>query len=123
MRFVYLLLTGIGVGLIVGGNSLHGPPPQDHARVLADAIKRLPPDQPAAAEIVRTLQSTLQQPPPGNSAERERDAERTKKISALLNGFGSCFFVIGVLGLLLSLFAAFEARTALQRPAQTPPQG
>lgn len=123
MRFVYLLLTGIGFGMIVGGNSLAVPPPTDPGKMLADAVRRLPPDQAAAAEMMRSIQSTLQQPPPAHSFERDRDTDRIRTIAAMLNGFGSGFLVIGVLGLLLSLYAAFEKRMDLQRTAPTPSQG
>lgn len=125
MRFVYLLLTGIGFGLVVAGNTLSVPAPPDPTKALAEAMKRLPADQAAAAEMMRTLQSAVQQSAvPSYRADADKyDTERNRTISAILNGFGAGFMVVGILGLLLSLYGAFEKRMAQQRAATTPPQG
>jgi len=120
MRFVYVLLVGLGVGLIVAGGSLEQPPPRDPAKALEEALKRLPPDQPNTAETLRALQQAMPrafEAPELNEWDRHR-ADQMRGAVAALNGFGFGFLVIGLLGLLLSLYGTFEKRITAQRAAQ-----
>jgi len=123
MRFVYVLLIGLGVGLIVAGGSLEQPPPRDPAKALEEALKRLPPDQPNAAETLRALQQAMPRAfdAPEPTEMDKHQAARTRGAVAALNGFGFGFLIVGLLALLLSLYGTFEKRMIVQRAA-APPQ-
>lgn len=102
-RFIFMLLTAVGLGLIVGGISFTPTEPFDPAHVLEHALRAKSGEQ-GVAEMNQFMQLMMQHSQSHLEDARTRDQRDTLKgISAALKGFGTAFLVFGLLGLVLPL--------------------
>lgn len=102
-RFISMLLTAVGLGMIVGGISFTPTEPFDPAQVLDHAL-RVKSGEQGLAEMNQFMQLMMQHSQSHLEDVRTRDQRDTLKgISAALKGFGTAFLVFGLLGLVLPL--------------------
>ena len=102
-RFIFMLLTAVGLGLIVGGVSFTPTEPFDPAHVLEHALRAKSGEQ-GVAEMNQFMQLMMQHSQSLLEDGRSREQrEIFKGVSAALKGFGTAFLVFGLLGLVLPL--------------------
>ncbi|MBA4015836.1 MAG: hypothetical protein C0483_01475 [Pirellula sp.] len=119
-RFLCMLLTAVGLGMIVGGTSIAPPEPANPMQVVEHALRGGAHEQNIAHlnELMRMAivesQSSL-----SDSRMRDRD-EIYRVIASALLGFGTAFTVFGVLGLTIPLLHRSLRQAAAPVPASPP---
>jgi hypothetical protein len=118
-RFLCSFLTALGLGMIVGGISFTPPERPDPLHVLEQALRGG--DQQATmqqlTDLVRFASERPHDPPDG----RRREEEMTiSAIASALKGFGTAFFVFGLLGLTIPLLHRSLKQAAESKPTGPP---
>lgn len=116
-RFVCIFLTALGLGMIVGGISFTPPARPDPLHVLEQALRGGSQEVSVQqlTDLVRLASERPHDPPDG----RRREEEMTiSAVSSALKGFGTAFFVFGLLGLTIPLL-----HRSLKQAAESKPTG
>ncbi len=119
-RFICMLLTAVGLGMIVGGTSIAPPEPADPMQVLEHALRGGVHEQ-NIAHLNELMRMAIVESQSSLADSRMRDHEEVyRTVASALLGFGTAFTVFGVLGLTIPLLHRSLRQAAAPAPASTP---
>jgi hypothetical protein len=119
-RFVCIFLTALGLGMIVGGISFTPNEPPDPAMLLEHWTRGTTGEK-SSAEMQQMIQTVMQFSDRGAVDPRRQDHLDTyRAVSSALKGFGTAFFVFGLLGLTIPLLHRSLKQATESKPTGPP---